>query len=308
MIYLTKLCFSSQTTKDIIITEHFLCIRLRARGTWVITTLRPLPERDSGVSLCGERTTECGTAVYSRDCIHTPQKSVWVRIQWGVEGRKFTLSSNHHKFQSVLHRTNPPSLHLLLLSLCHVLGNKKEQTKSCSWKAHRPAMFMKPHTTVSGSKLSNVITAWKWVRKVSISESHRKVKDPKVIIWLRTWVTATASLCHRPTKIQCLRPPRGDRLAPFIRLPLVLSQLDLNIYCTWCFHRGRSSSDPNWLPCSCHLCLWLTFIHPCLVSVSDYSSHALRWTVDAFSKTKHLDCVTLKSDHQSFWCRAWENR
>lgn len=88
----TKLCFSSQTTKDIItkdyydfvhsqiITEHLLCIRLSARDARVITTLRCLPARAS-ISLWGGIGLNV-MELYISENVSTPhRKSMWMHVQ-----------------------------------------------------------------------------------------------------------------------------------------------------------------------------------------------------------------------------------
>lgn len=74
-------------------------------------------------------------------------------------------------------------------------------------------MLMKSYITVSGSKLSNVIAAWKWIRDISLSESlTENVKDPKVRSldlkhpYQQPFLFACAS-----TKIQYLDPPNRSR-------------------------------------------------------------------------------------------------
>lgn len=52
---------------------------------------------------------------------HLLRAGLRARDAWGI------FSSHHHKFHKAFHRTNPPSPHLMVLSLDYELGYKKEE-------------------------------------------------------------------------------------------------------------------------------------------------------------------------------------
>lgn len=61
------------------------------------------------------------------------------KVGGGGERKSTIFSSHHHKFHKAFHRTNPPSPHLMVLSLDYVLGYKKEEDEILFLRSSQPS-------------------------------------------------------------------------------------------------------------------------------------------------------------------------